>query len=810
MSIRSDTESNPSFLWHDAPEVGQVVATRFVLRKKISEAVGSRTFFATDKRSGELYVVKALAVRALSQASMMRLEYEAALLSRVRSRWFAPLVHFDQGENTILIVLKHIDGVSLSSRLAAGTLSLNEAIVVGRAIFSALRDIHCYGALHRAVRPSNVIVNEYGAITIATLVDFGPSRCIQAEERQQRQSVEIARYVSPEQAGSIDQDVTEASDLYSAGLVLFHCLTGHVPFHGDTVGTVLFEHMTVPVPELRRQGIAVPGAVDELVKRLVRKDPRDRYQSAEATLADLEEIDGRLARGEADPSVVIGGRDRRYTLTEPAFVARTQELSELVTQIRRTREGNGGVSLLEGESGGGKTRLLAETAYRAACEGLWVLRGQATNEVAWQPLKVLDGIVEGFITAWRSRPELAEDVRQRLGDYVGAVVSALPGLAEALGGDAARVDAPEATAEARTVRAVAQFLEALAVPDRPVLIILDDCQWGGELSDMLIRYCQTSAQAASGKARHWMLIAAFRSEEVGENHLLRRIEASKHVRLTPLDEREIRALVESMAGPLPDDAVDLITRLAGGSPFMASAVLRGLVETDALIGGSEGWQVDSLALADVSSSNRAAAFLARRLELLPAKTARLLTTGAVLGKEFTLEMTFQLVQQEASQAIAALDEARQRRLVWLRPNGASCVFVHDKIRSALLDRITPKQRQEIHLQAANYLRENFPERVSDLAYHFDAAGDSQAALPFALQAAEQARSQHVLEIAEQQYRIAQRGMTSADGPTRFRIVEGLGDVLMLRGHTTCRQGISSNRRLRWLRGPTTKPIFAVS
>ncbi|MHB8879352.1 MAG: histidine kinase dimerization/phospho-acceptor domain-containing protein, partial [Myxococcaceae bacterium] len=74
-----------------------------------------------------------------------------------------------------------------------------------------------------------------------------------------------------------------------------------------------------------------------------------------------------------------------------------------------------------------------------------------------------------------------------------------------------------------------------------------------------------------------------------------------------------------------------------------------------------------------------------------------------------------------------------------------------------------------------------PARVFEIAYHFDAAGDPASALPYALAAADQARAQHALELAEQQYRIAERGSTRALPATRERIAEGLGDVLMLRG-----------------------------
>jgi two-component system sensor kinase len=253
------------------------------------------------------------------------------------------------------------------------------------------------------------------------------------------------------------------------------------------------------------------------------------------------------------------------------------------------------------------------------------------------------------------------------------------------------------------------------------------------------------------------------------------------LQLSPLAADDVRRLAESMAGPLPDDAAQVLIRLAGGSPFMASAVLRGLVESGALSASASGWRIEPLALDRLQSSSHAASLLARRIELLPPATVSLLSVGAVLGKEFDLKIAAHLSQQAPSEAIDAADEARQRRLVWIGPDGGQCVFVHDKIRAALLDRLSPTERRDMHRRAAMHMQEEAAEQISDLAYHFDAAGDTQSALPYALQAAETARAQHSLEIADQQYRIAERGAEHADRATRFRIAEGLGDVLMLRG-----------------------------
>jgi signal transduction histidine kinase/DNA-binding response OmpR family regulator len=773
---------NGAILKADEPRnKGRVIAARFRLQRLLNKTQGTATFLGKDLSSGAEVVIKALSAASLPPGSLMRLEHEAALLRGVRSQWFAPLLDTSRENDTIFLVLEYIPGVSLTERINSGPLSPQETLTVGRALFSALHEIHSRRVLHRGVRPTNLIVNQDGPITKTTLVDFGPARAIQSDAQLCEQPLEVAIYVSPEQAGSIDHDIAEPSDLYSAGIVLYHCLAGYPPFRGENIGTVLFEHMTARVSELRTIGVSVPRALDELIGRLLRKDPRDRYQSAAAVLADLSAISAGIQQGNLDPAVVVGAHDRRGTLTEPAFVARTDEVTRLDWQIEATRCGQGGLVLVEGESGGGKTRLLVETAQRAASDGMWVLRGIGTSEVARQPFHLLEGIVEGFLSASKSNPAIAESVRRRLGVHTDAVVAAMPGLAQSLDYHSTELLGPEALGEARTIQALASFLDALGAPERPATVILDDCQWADELTCKLIRRWQAlSAETAPG-ARHVLLIAAFRSEEVSQDHLLRKMSPTTHLCLSPLAAGEVRQLIESMAGPLPEEAVEVVTRLAEGSPFMASAVLRGLVESGALEAKPGGWRIEPLAMADVSSSSRAAAFLTHRLGLLPLETIQLLSTGAVLGKEFELDTAAQLAQQTPAQAIAALDEARSRHIVWSRPDGASIVFVHDQIRSALLDRLTPAQRQDLHSRAARHFQQHASQRVAELAYHFDAAGDSQSALPYALQSAEQARSRHALEIAEQHYRIAERGASAMGHDLRYRIAEGLGDVLMLRG-----------------------------
>ncbi len=214
---------------------------------------------------------------------------------------------------------------------------------------------------------------------------------------------------------------------------------------------------------------------------------------------------------------------------------------------------------------------------------------------------------------------------------------------------------------------------------------------------------------------------------------------------------------------------------------MAQAVLYGLVEVGGMVAEADVWRVDPRRLAAVQSSRRAADMLTRRLELLPPPVLELLTVGALLGKSFDLERAADLCGMTLADAVIGLDAARKRHMVWTDAEGTRCRIVHDKLREALLDRLAPERRRELHLRVATDLAALDPVSAFDVAFHFDAANEPRRALPYALTAAEQARAQHALEVAEQQYRIAERGAPGAEDPSRGKVIEGLGDELMLRG-----------------------------
>jgi diguanylate cyclase (GGDEF)-like protein/PAS domain S-box-containing protein len=754
-------------------------AGRYELGRALKRSNGVDTFLAVDTFTGTDVVLKSIDPLPIHAAARLRFEHETHVLRRLTGPGLTGLHDAGLAEDRLYLVQPLVPGATLEERLKTGPLPLPVVLRIGIDIATALDTAHGAGVCHRDVKPANVIIDDVNPVNTVTLIDFGFARSPWLDESIRDDLVGTVRYLAPEAAGLLAVPADERSDLYAVGVLLFECLTGHAPFPGPGVGDLLRQHLSMPVPALRARDLAVPRALDAIVQRLLHKEPAERYQSAAALEFDLTALDAAIKDGDADPRLVIGRIDQRRSLTDPAFVGRDAELASLGSLVTQIARGGSGLVLLEADSGGGKSRLLTEIGLQASSSGVAVLHGQGVAEVAQRPFTLLHGVAQDLVTVVEAAPSVRVALRERLGDQVSAVARALPSLGPVLGIIEGQDTGPEQFGEQRSLAALHQLLSSIASPESPVLIVLDDCQWADRLT---VRLLAEAFAAGAEPPAYVGVVAAFRSEEVAEDHPLRDIREAQSLLLGPLPPSAMAQLAESMAGPLPDKAISTVVRLADGSPFMGAAVLRGLVECRALVGSAQGWLIDDDALQDVQTTRRSAAFLVRRLELLSDDALQVLSVGAVLGKDFDILTAVELAGKTET-AAAILQEARSRRLLWVDERTGRCSFFHDKIREALLEWLDVATRRALHSRAAGALLNQDLDggSVFDLAYHLDAAGRHGEALPHALRAAELARGQHGLDSAVAHYRMAERGVAPEDLGTRTVIAEGLGDVLTLQG-----------------------------
>ena len=187
--------------------------------------------------------------------------------------------HADSGP---YYVAELVDGESLAERLRRGALGAAEARAIAEQLCDALAGAHAQGIVHCDVKPANVLITAVGKVKVG---DFGVARL--AEGTSQAPSATVAgtpRYMSPEQARG--QPTGPATDVYSAGVVLYEMLAGEPPFaHGSPVELGL-RHVQEQPPPL---SCAVPAALREVVERALAKEPGERYRDGAAMAAALRD-----------------------------------------------------------------------------------------------------------------------------------------------------------------------------------------------------------------------------------------------------------------------------------------------------------------------------------------------------------------------------------------------------------------------------------------------------------------------------------------------------------------------------------------
>ena len=297
-------------------------------------------------------------------------------------------------------------------------------------------------------------------------------------------------------------------------------------------------------------------------------------------------------------------------MREPELIGRDSELSALREMLDQARAGHGALAVIEGESGGGKTMLLNALAAGCIDERVWLLRGEGRHLGAEKPYEVLDGVIAGIARRSETDEAFAGRMRAALGEETAELTAAMLQLSGLFAGIGAELGGSVAVHRQRTLQVLTSMLDVLGSAARPALVLLDDCQWADEATLELLREWQDAA--ARTDIRHVLILAAFRADDPA---VVRQLGDAPVKRLRPaaLDRSDIEQVVTSMAGAVPPAAADLVVQLSEGSPFLATEVLRGLVEKELLIGDGEGWQIQANRMNEAQSSTRAAAVVAERL-----------------------------------------------------------------------------------------------------------------------------------------------------------------------------------------------------
>lgn len=748
--------------------------SRYQQIRRIENSASFRAMIAEDAE-GAQFVIYELDDARLPPTISWRIKYEAQRLAEIVHSHVIGPVEIDSSPGSFRLVCPSLPHTSLAEQLQQG-LSVSEVLEIAADLLQILQSVHKAGLVLRCLRPSDVYLRHDGDSLRAFLGGCPPLMLLHGIQTIQSPAGMLT-YGAPETLGALAHEIRAPADLYSLGILLFECLTGVLPFTGKSSGEMLFHHVSTPVPDLRTRNPEISSSLADIVCRLLQKHPRDRYQSAAGALFDVAHVQSVLS-GEHDamPSVpfVLGTKDHRESLIEPAFVGRRKELNALEAELDNALSGQSSAVLISASSGTGKSRLLREASVMATARGFRLLNAQGQNHVGLSPLATVQPALDACFALIHDDAEIKAALQDRMQDYASELHAVVPELAEELG-----IAAPDSRerelSDRRIAVALATLLGHVSTEERPVLLLLDDAQWADELTLSILECWQLTSPERT------LLLVSSRPTNMLADRLQNHLKFAADFELTSLSRQDSDLLLESMAGTLPPEILDVVWGMASGSPFVSSAVLRGLVECDALISTDDGWTVDADQMHDLQMSGEAVEVLKQRLVRLPEDSRRLLAVGAVLGKSFSVVAAANLAGMSYETAVEHLAEPQAHHLVFENAADGVCQFAHDQIRDAVLESLSDDSRVEIHLAAARRLSETAPESYFEIACHYDAANCPDRALPAAEKAAASALRRHALEIAEQQFDIALRCCVSLNIEPSFEILSGMGDVLMLSG-----------------------------
>lgn len=284
---------------------------RYVITQFLGRGGMGAVWKARDASLDRAVAVKVLHPRHYGDEFMiLRFKREPLALARVTHRGVPQVMALEQRPDIIYFVLEYLDGKRLSELITEEyRLPAERAVDVFRQVAAALDAVHAAGVMHRDVKPGNVVVTASGR---AVLMDFGlaktdtwsarggdpmdPNAALREFDAQETPHQTLAgtpAYMAPERW--LRQEYDHRADIYSLGVLMFHTLTGVLPFGEEPDNDLIQGHIKGKAPRMATQGAPVPDALEGIVERCMRKDPERRFQSAADIVRALDDYETGLA-----------------------------------------------------------------------------------------------------------------------------------------------------------------------------------------------------------------------------------------------------------------------------------------------------------------------------------------------------------------------------------------------------------------------------------------------------------------------------------------------------------------------------------
>jgi tetratricopeptide (TPR) repeat protein/tRNA A-37 threonylcarbamoyl transferase component Bud32 len=641
----------------------------------------------------------------------------------------------------LFLAMEYVPGTTLKEYGADGPLPWVEAVDIALGVLAALREAHAKGIVHRDIKPQNIRRTPDGRIKV---LDFGLAKVLGGSTITREGSIMgTAAYMSPQQV--VGEDVDGRTDLYSLGVVLYELLTGRAPFTGDqevAVAHAILHEDPITIRELNPE---VPAELEHIVFKAMMKRLPSRYQTAEEMAEDLarfREHDRRRRAGIHEELDLIATQEvfdvRRERFLAP-LVGRDAEIQKIRGFLREARTGEGMAVCVAGEAGVGKTRLLEELQQACRREGARVivspcLFGGTTSSYfpfaeAFRHYFSLRGV-----TGAAALQTFLFDRAPRLGGSL-PVLNRFLRFTFASNGPTSEEELWE----------VLDQLVAFIAEERPLVLMIEDLQWGDDASIRLFHFL---AQRVA--RRRLLLVGSYRPEEIQSEpgarphplpallRMLGREERFERIEISRLRREHVKEILDRLypEHEWSEDFPGLLYRETEGNPFFMVEILK-LLSGEKVLEQRDGRWILRTTVDRISIPEKVFDVVMQRLGRLGPREREILELGAVEGDVFHSGTILRGLRIERMALLKTLQFLEQVHHL-IHAAGPQYHFDHSKIREILYESIPPELRIEYHTVVGQFLRESFGESeeyAGIIAHNLLSAGLRDEAIPFLRRAA---------------------------------------------------------------------------
>ncbi len=660
----------------------------------------------------------------------------------------------------VTLVQEYVDGSDLRKLVFERKLYPKEVLEIGIQLAEALQYLHLHEIIHKDINPSNIMLDQQGRLK---LLDFGISSNLQSETNDLLNLEQIEgtlAYIAPEQTGRTTYSVTKSCDFYSCGILLYELLSGKPPFDSvDPLEVIHFHLSRKPLP-VSAVVEDMPDGFEQIIFKLLEKNPDDRYRNAAALKEDLELVLLHAKKGKMLADFKPGASDfvEHYKQSQKLY-GREAEINQLMDIYHhRLAEIQSVLVLVGGYSGVGKSALIRHIKFPIIQAGGTFISGKFDQFKKDIPYYAFIESFREFIQNLLSEPEAKieywrDRVTSVLGDNAGLITEVIPLLSKIL---ARQVEVPKlqpAEQENRFNAVLLDFIYAFSSPEHPLVIFLDDLQWADLPSLNLVKRVLENP-------RHdqILLLGAYRDNEVDKGHplmiTLKQLQGSdskvRTISLNPLDQETTCRITADSFGMAMAKAEKLgihVHTKTKGNPFFIHGFLKSLYDRRLVRKDpKEGWSWQQKKIDKLAYTDNVIDLMTEGLTVLPENTRNVLKYASVLGNTFQLsdlanstersqaQVYFDLVpavkegylhtgnkhyRTFALSSVRMTPELEQE----LNAQSPSFSFTHDKVQQAAYNLITEDELALLHLAIGRLLLQSrteiqIEEDIFELLNHF--------------------------------------------------------------------------------------------